>query len=392
MITIRLYQNRSKARKDGTAPVYYVLAKGTERKYISTQKYLHAKHFDNESGTVLRGADNSIKLNAYFKRQMTVLDDIIIDITNGGDEPTFEKIEAKYRNDNSEDFISFALSELRELKGTIAFKTWKGYENRLENLKKYKTAIPFNTINHTFLTSLKHYLITVKKRKVNGCYQDFACIKKFYRIAVLKGKAKGNPFENFKLSTEETVRAWLTKEELLSLYELLKGEEISEAIKNTLRHFLFSCFTGLRFGDKVQFNDSNIVDGRIQLKTSKTGKPILVPFNDQAKELLLPVLSRQLKVGNNRVNDELEICMDKVKINKHITYHCSRHTFAINCIMSGIDIITVRDWLGHTSVTTTEIYAKIAAQYKDESMKKFDSFFKKDVKEAQLEQITYSHG
>ena len=75
------------------------------------------------------------------------------------------------------------------------------------------------------------------------------------------------------------------------------------------------------------------------------------------------------------MNADLKACMNAVEINKHITYHCSRHTFAINCLLLGIDLITVRDWLGHKSVTTTEIYAKIAAQYSDVSMKKFDGFF-----------------
>lgn len=71
--------------------------------------------------------------------------------------------------------------------------------------------------------------------------------------------------------------------------------------------------------------------------------------------------------------------MTQAGIKKHITYHCSRHSFAINCIILGIDIITVRDWLGHSSVTTTEIYAKIAQQHKDENMKKWDNFGKPKV-------------
>jgi integrase/recombinase XerD len=95
--------------------------------------------------------------------------------------------------------------------------------------------------------------------------------------------------------------------------------------------------------------------------------------------LLEAVLSRKLKEGNHRVNRELATCMEKAKISKEVTYHCSRHTFAINCILLGIDIITVRDWLGHKSVTTTEIYAKIAEQFKDRNMKKWDNFGKLKV-------------
>lgn len=375
MIAIRLYQNRSKIKSDGTAPIYYVLAKGKERKYISAKRYLKPNHFDNATGQVLRGAENSIKLNAYFKRQMTRLDDIIINLENDGQEPTFEKVESNFLNKNSDDFLSWAQEELQNQKGLIKFSTWKLYEHKLRVLKKYKSVIPFNTINHSFLTTYKLYVAS-QARKPNGYYQDFACIKKFYRIAVLKGLAKGNPFENFKLTKEETVKAWLTKEELLRLFELLTTEKITEAVKNTLRHFLFSCFCGIRFGDKVIFNQSNVVDGRIQMKTSKTGKYVVIPFNEQAQELLPFVLERKLKQGNNRVNAELKLCMEKAGISKHISYHSSRHTFAVNCLLSGVDLITVRDWLGHKSVTTTEIYAKIAAQYKDESMKKMSSFFK----------------
>lgn len=375
MITIRLYQNRSKIKSDGTAPIYYVLAKGKERKYISAKRYLKPTHFDNSSGLVLRGSSNSVKLNAYFKRQMTKLDDIIIDLVNDGNEPTFEKVESTFLNRNGDDFLAWAIEELQNQKGIIKFSTWKLYEHKLKVLKKYKSVIPFNTINHSFLTSYKHHVAS-QERKPNGYYQDFACIKKFYRIAVLKGFAKGNPFENFRFTRQETVKAWLTKDELLKLFELLKTDKITEAVKNTLRHFLFSCFCGIRFGDKINFNQSNVVDGRIQIKTSKTGKFVVIPFNEQAQQLLPFVLERRLKQGNNRVNRELKDCMKEVGINKHISYHCSRHTFAINCLLSGVDLITVRDWLGHKSVTTTEIYAKIAAQYKDESMKKMSSFFK----------------
>ena len=383
MITIRLYQRTDKVGNDGRAPIYYVLADGRKRKLMSSGRSLDPKHFDNATGFVLRGADNKEKLNAYFKRQMTILDDIIIDLVNEGHEPTFEKVEANYRNNHSNDFVSFAFSELQNEKGSIAYKTYLGYRERLRALKRYKEVIPFNTINHTFLTQYRHSLIAAGRRP-NGYYQDFATIKKFYKLAVIKGLAKGNPFENFKLEKEETVRAWLTKEELQKLFDLMNGKllddngqpiMLTDAVKNTLQHFMFSCFTGIRFGDKKRFDATNIVDGRIHMKTSKTGKHITIPFNEQAQELLPHILGRKLKEKNGRVNNDLKECILAAGITKSISYHCSRHTFAINCILAGIDIITVRDWLGHKSVTTTEIYAKIAAQFKDESMRKMSNYF-----------------
>ena len=380
MISIKLYQKKGKKRIDGKSPIYYVLTKGSERKLIATKKYLQPQFFDNEKGIVLKGADNSIKLNAFFKREMTRLDDIMIDLSNEGKEITFERVEAMFNNDFSKDFIPFLQKELKLQRGLIADKTYVGYQSCIRNLIKYQPEIPFNKISYEWLTQYKHYLVTVKKRKTNGYYQDFATIKKFWHIALTKGEVKSNPFKDFKLQTEETQRNWNPKAELLKLYDLLNDRVptdkiVTEAVKNTLRHYLFSCFTGLRFGDKKLFGNVNIVDDRIQLKTSKTGKIVHIPFNDQARELLEAVLARPLKQSGSRVNDDLDKCMKAVDIKKHITYHCSRHTFAINCIINGIDIITVRDWLGHKSVTTTEIYAKMADQYKDQNMKKLNNFF-----------------
>lgn len=377
--------------------------------YISSQKFIEPKYFDNAKGLVKKGIDNSIKLNAYFKRKLTELDDIIIDLYNEGKEVTFERIKQRFKNDYSKDFIVFAFEQLNNLKGLIADKTYTGYRQCLINLKNYQGEIPFNQVTVDFLNRYKYYQAVVKKRKANGYYQDFATIRKFCTIAVSMGELKRSPFENFTIDKEDTSRAWHPKEELLKLYSLLRQEElteiqkvsvlelledanvtederrhlryfiksgkISEAVKANLRHYLYSCFSGLRFGDKQLFNDNNIVNDRMQLRQSKTGKVVTIPFNDQARELLPFVLADPLKKGNNRVNTELQVCMYLAGIKKNITYHCSRHTFAINCLLAGIDIITVRDWLGHKSVKTTEIYAKIADEFKNENMKKLNSYF-----------------
>src|SRR5947207_2388098 len=98
MITTKLYQKKNKLRDDGTAPIYYVLAKGKKQKLISTKKYVEPKFFDNSTGLILRGANNSVKLNTFFRSQLTKLDSIIMDFINDDKEPTFESIERKFSN------------------------------------------------------------------------------------------------------------------------------------------------------------------------------------------------------------------------------------------------------------------------------------------------------
>jgi site-specific recombinase XerD len=400
MITIRLYQKAKKLRADGTAPIYYVLTRGQQRKLISTKKYINPDYFDNKSGLVLKGGNNSAKLNAFLRSQMTALDNIIIDLTNKGQEVSFEKIESIFTNNYGSDFIAFAFRELEEQKGLIANKTYEGYKERLNTLKRYRSEIPFNTINLEFLTRYKHYQRVTKERSINGVYNDFAAIKKFYRVALLKGEATGNPFLHFPLEREETNKNWLTERELgrlhallekdtLTMSEILQSDKekkatgadkrITDGQKNTLRHFLFSCYTGLRFGDHKQLSEKHVIEERLMMKTGKTGKHVDVPFNKQAKSLVEAVLKRPIKQMNKRVNKDLKACIKAAEIKKTITFHCSRHTFAINCLMLGIDLLTVRDWLGHTSVTTTEIYAKLCKQYMDDSMKKWENFGKLKV-------------
>lgn len=373
MMTVRLYHQTSKTLSDGTHPVFIILASGSKRKFIATKVNLAKEHFDNRTGRALKGAKNFARLNSWFQKQLDRINEIIIDIESTGREATFELVETKYKNDSDTDFISFAFAELKKEKATIATKTYMGYLDRLNYLKRFRSHIPMHEINHQFLIELRQYF-HIQGRKPNGYYQDFATIKKFHRLAVIRGLAKGNPFENFRLEKEETIKAWLTKEDLKALTAILDSDKISAAEANTLRHFLFSCYTGIRFGDKKDFRADNVVDGRIVMVQNKTGKSVTIPFSNQASSLLPHILDRPLKQSSSRVNKDLEQCISVAGIKKSITYHCSRHTFAINCILAGVDLITVRDWLGHASVTTTEIYAKIAAQYKDQSMNKLAAF------------------
>lgn len=353
--------------------VYFVLSDGARRKYLTTGKSVLPNFFDNETGRVLKGNSNCNRLNTYFARELIRLEDIISDL-HKENRATVENVVAHYSDNFDENFIVWAEDTLRQQTGLIKHKTLTGYRRSLRNLKAFRAVLPFNAINHDFLVLYKRYLVLTKKRRLNGMYQDFAAIRKLHKIAVTQGRAKGNPFANFPLTREETNRDWNTQDELQKLFDLLKTDKISDAVKNTLRHYLFSCFTGLRFGDKKIFSEEHIVNDRLQLRTSKRGKFVIIPFNDQARKLLPDVLGRRLKQMNRRVNEDLKLAMVAAGIKKHVTYHCSRHTFAINCLLLGIDLLTVRDWLGHRSVTTTEIYARIAAHYRDQSMTKFENF------------------
>ena len=152
------------------------------------------------------------------------------------------------------------------------------------------------------------------------------------------------------------------------------------------RAFLFSCFTGLRLSDVRSLTWGKIIkapDGHtlyIRVRMQKTQKLLNVPLSKEALDCLYlkddadePIFT--LPAGASNIERNLMKWMQNAKITKHITYHCSRHSFATMMLTLGADIYTTSKLLGHANVNTTSIYAKIVDQKKIETVGLVDNFF-----------------
>lgn len=152
---------------------------------------------------------------------------------------------------------------------------------------------------------------------------------------------------------EKSVRTYLTMEEVR---KLLDTECYRPEVK---RAFLFSCFTGLRISDIIALNPENIVGENIVIRQQKTAEPVIIPVSANARQFLddggLPF--RMPKV--NTINRCIGVWARKAGIPKHVTFHIARHSFATLALSSGADLYVTSKLLGHTSVNTTAIYAKI---------------------------------
>lgn len=165
--------------------------------------------------------------------------------------------------------------------------------------------------------------------------------------------------------------AWVKKEKVVTHKEFLSLDEVKTLmitpceIEDVKRAFLFSCFTGLRYGDIISISSSNIKDGYLNWTQRKTGthERILIP------EIALqyaPSPRYSLPVYTS-VNDRLKQWIRHAGIDKRITFHCARHTFATLCITLGVDIYTVSKLLGHADVRMTQVYAKLVDEKKDQA-------------------------
>ena len=149
-------------------------------------------------------------------------------------------------------------------------------------------------------------------------------------------------------------------------------------MKNTLKCFLFSCYSGLRYQDLFNLKYSNIADGFIDIEMEKTNETLRIPLSSKALKLIghekHKTTDKVLNVyTNQKVNDYLKVGLTLAGIKKNMSFHCSRHTFASISLNLNIPLNVVSKLLGHNDLKTTLIYAKLDEQTKVDEMKKWDA-------------------
>ena len=203
--------------------------------------------------------------------------------------------------------------------------------------------------------------------------------------AVVEGLIPSNPFKTLeakeKPKKDSVTREFLTIEELKVLIKTPCRYEIVK------KAFLFSCFTGLRYSDVKSLRWSEIhtaADGKtlyIEHDQVKTKSLVTIPLSDEAlkwmpeREEGIDLVYHELKITATTVEVVLQEWMKDCQIDKHITYHCSRHTAATTLLTLGANLYVVSKLLGHSSIKMTEVYAKIVDQKKIETMNLVNNLF-----------------
>jgi len=237
--------------------------------------------------------------------------------------------------------------------------------------KYQKTDMEIASINYSFITDFEFWLKSEKKCNHNSTIKYLSNLRKIINLCIKNGWLTKDPFFGFKMSKKEVIRDYLTENEL---QRIITREFTNQRIRQVRDIFIFSCFTGLAYADAKKLKRSEIVigiDGErwIYTQRKKTDSPTRVPllpnvlsiiqcYSDHPKcineDRLLPVPS------NCKLNAYLKEIADICGINKCLTFHIARHTFATTVTLSnGVPIKTVSKMLGHKSIKITQIYAKI---------------------------------
>ncbi len=211
--------------------------------------------------------------------------------------------------------------------------------------------------------------------------------------ASLNGESPANYFKKFKKVMKQAMRdkiisinpaAELTarrnegvKKEILNFDEIKLLAITPANNEQVKRAFLFSCLTGLRYCDIVSLKWESINGQVLKIKQQKTSKDVTIVLNDSALNLLGKPKKGAIAVFNLPSHTS---CLDGLRswckaagIQKHITWHCARHSFATNIIFYGSDVNSASSLLGHSSLAYTQRYLRIANELKEKAVQNLPS-------------------
>ena len=383
LVQLRFFLKIQKNYTNGPIPIYARLNVKGKRMELSLNRKCEPDKWCRKSERVIGTRESIRNLNKFIEQFQIKVYDAQEFLQRSAEEVTVDAIRDRiYGKKASIRTILEVFAEhnakVEALVGReFAAGTFERYKTSLKHTRdfilwKYKVNdLDIRKINHEFISEYEFYLRTVRNCANNSAVKYIKNFGKIVRICLANGWIIVNPIVNYKAKVKNVDRVFLSAEELESL---AKKEFSIDRISQVRDIFLFSCYTGLAYVDVKKLKASEVVNGIdgepwIYTKRQKTDIasriPLLPPalrviekYKDHpkciAEDRLLPVLS------NQRMNAYLKEIADLCGINKDLTYHIARHTFATTVtLMNKVPIETVSKMLGHTSIKMTQHYAKI---------------------------------
>lgn len=379
---ILFYLRSNHINKDGTSAIIVRVSIDGERQDWSTKLACEPERWDGKAGKATGRSSKSFEINNRLQDIQTILTNHFYDIQRRHGYVTVEMVRNAYMGitQREESLLKLYEQHLEDTKKLVGLSkadpTYRKYERMYRRVvefmkKKYNiTDIPLREIKYQFIVDLEFFLRTEYKYSQNTTYKCMKFFKQVINKAIRAGLITVDPFNGYKISIERVDRGYLTEDELC---KMMQKEFASKRLEQVRDIFIFACFTGLAYIDLAHLRVDNIqkmFDGRLWIVThrQKTNTKVMVPLLPPALKILnkyegcyndgqlMPIIT------NQKLNCYLKEIADICGIEKNLTFHLARHTFATTMTLGrGVPIESVSKMLGHTNIQTTQIYARITA-------------------------------
>jgi len=374
---------RTKLLKNGEAPVFMRITVDGKREELGIGRGINPQLWSSEKNGALGISHVARDLNAYLENITFRLKKIAQEYqTNEKEVSALSMKKALLGIDDDDMKVLQAFQEHNDRFAKLVGKdytasTLQRYETCYKHVRDFirykydKEDIPLQKLDFVFLNDFEFYLKTIRNNGHNSAIQYIKNFKKIVHLAIANGHLRTDPFVNFKMTQKKIDKDFLTQDEL---EKVLKTKFDIDRLIYVRDCFIFGCFTGLAYSDLKQLAPNNLMkgtDGKLWITTRrrKTDKQCNIPllpaplqilekYADHPycikKNVLLPVFS------NQKLNAYLKEIGAICGINKELTSHMARHTFATTVTLNNdIPIESVSKMLGHSSIKMTQNYARL---------------------------------
>lgn len=391
MLKIKMIAHKGKPNKSGRVPILMQLTIGQQTCHISTKQNILPEKWGD--GKPIGHTREDQAITAVLEEIRTKAYNKFLQLQGQNINVTPERLkQALLGKDQVQprgyvEIFDQWLVEYSKMVGiTTSKRTLDKYilvRNRLQDYIASQLGvkdISLEEVTPKFLSNFDNYLRVEYNMANNHAMKIRQKLRTIYKVAIDNGWVSKNPFSTVKIHFDPVERDVLTKSELAALIQTDMDIDRLEKMRDV---FVFACFTGLAHCDVAGLTKENIITdeaGQVWLKThrQKTSEVVDIPLLEipqliikkyqGMKELngkLLPTLT------NSCSNLYLKEVAVRCGINKTLTFHMARHTFATTVTLSnGVPIESVAKMLGHRNIRTTQIYAKIIKDKLAEDMSK----------------------
>ena len=256
-------------------------------------------------------------------------------------------------------FTAFYKMMLEEEKVLMEIGSYKRYFSVLKKIEAYDDDVTFMDIDQGWLDKFRKHLRGIGNASTTVA-GNIAAIKKFLGLALKSGIKLSINIDEIEVGSTKGNRTSLSTHELKRCAGYYFSDYIADSHRLILGYFLFSCMTGLRISDVQRLSRSNFMDDYVSFIAKKTQKDQSIAMNRKAREIVAhePLLFVK-KFADQHINDELKKIMAILKIQKKVTFHVARHTFATSFLRAGGAVEKLQILLGHSDISQTMIYSHI---------------------------------
>lgn len=401
MASVTVLLKKEKANKAGEAPLYLRLIKDRKTQYISLGQRVRPADWNEDLRRVKKSHPNSTRVNHLIAQKVAEAEALSLDLEMQSEFVAPKRLKKALTGQSSESFLVYFAKYLGRLERTGKMGTLDKASAVHSKLKAYlgNKDLLFDEMTVAFLRRYESYLADKLGNTVNTIHSNLKIFRKLVNDAIQEDLISPvrNPFLKFKLRLEKTTKTYLSEDELEKLWLL----PLPEA-GNLFHHrnlFVFAAYAGgIRISDLLQLKWANFSGSHIRLVMQKTGEPVSIklpnlaleilslyrtdgarlsdyifPFLNSHRDFTQPrVLFRAIASATAYANKDLKIIAKRAGVETHISFHSSRHTFATRALSKGMSIEYVSKLLGHSSIKTTQIYAKIVNVKLDQAMDVFN--------------------